>query len=222
MFFLDAERDSPGSCVDIGGIGMADIEEQFVFLVDDEPEVRRAVGKTLEQIGLNVKCFDCGPDCLEDLTSQRCDLLIADLKMPGMDGMELLRQAKVVAPWVPVLIVTGYGDVPTAVAAIKAGAVDFVEKPLDKSSFVRKVKAALPANGNRKYLGRPLTQSEETVLRLVLDSKSNREIAGLLSRSVRTVEVHRAHIMGKLGADNLVDLLKRAAAMGLVQTSLDL
>jgi FixJ family two-component response regulator len=194
---------------------MVDIEEQFVFLVDDEPEVRRAIGETLERTGLNVKCFDCGADCLEDLTCQRCDLLIADLKMPGMDGIELLRHAKVVAPWVPVLIVTGYGDIPTAVEAIKTGADDFIEKPLDKMYLVQRAKSLLARNGNHNHLGKSLTESEKKVLKLVLDGKSNREIAGLLSRSVRTVEVHRAHIMHKLGVDNLVDLVKRTAAMGL-------
>ena len=154
-------------------------------------------------------------DCLENLQSQRCDLLIADLRMPGMDGIELTRKIKHRRPWIPVLILTGYGDIPTAVQAIKAGAADFIEKPLDKKSFVRKVKSLLPENGNGKHLGEPLTRSEQRVLRFVLGGKSNKEIANLLNRSKRTIEVHRAHVMHKLGVESLVDLVKRAAAMGL-------
>ena len=194
---------------------MAAIEEQYVVLVDDELYVRRALAEILEQIGLSVTCFDCGPECLEHLSSQRCDLLIADLKMPGMDGLELSKRAKALAPWVPFLMITGYGDIRTAVEAIKAGADDFIEKPLEKVSFVRTVQSLLPANGNHRQIGKPLTLSEKRVLKLVLDGKINREIAGLLSRSVRTIEVHRANIMHKLGAESLVDLVKRTAAMGL-------
>ena len=134
-----------------------------------------------------------------------------------MDGIELTREIKHRSPWIPVLILTGYGDVPTAVEAIKAGAADFIEKPLDKQSFVRKVKALLPENGNHKHWGEPLTQSEQRVLKLVIDGKSNEEIASLLNRSKRTIEVHRAHVMHKLGANSLVDLVKRATAMGLVE-----
>ena len=101
--------------------------------------------------------------------------------------------------------------------AIKAGAADFMKKPLDKESFVTKVKSLLPENGNHKHLGKPLTQSEDRVLRLVLNGKSNQEIASLLSRSRRTIEVHRANMMHKLGVDSLADLVKRAAVMGLME-----
>ena len=149
------------------------------------------------------------------MSSQKCDLLITDLRMPEMDCIELLRRTRLIAPWVPVLIITGYGDVPTAVEAIKAGAADFIEKPLDKRSFVLKVKSLLPENGNHKHLGEPLTQTEQRVLKLVLGGKSNKEIANLLKRSKRTIEVHRARVMRKLGAESLVDLVKLTATMGL-------
>lgn len=96
---------------------------------------------------------------------------------------------------------------------IKAGSVDFIEKPLDKRSSVRKVKSLLPENGNHKHLGKPLTQSEQRVLKLVLDGKRNREIAGLLSRSHKTIEVHRAHIMQKIGDNSLVDLVRAGSGV---------
>ena len=188
---------------------------RHIFFVDDEPNIRQVIAATLEQSHLDVSCFENAMDCLENLQSQRCDLLIADLRMPGMDGIELTREIKHRRPWIPVLILTGYGDIPTAVQAIKAGAVDFIEKPLDKKSFVRKVKSLLPENGNGKHLGKPLTRSEQRVLRFVLGGKSNKEIANLLNRSKRTIEVHRVHVMHKLGVESLVDLVKRAAATGL-------
>ena len=188
---------------------------RHIFFVDDEPSIREVIAETLEQSSLHVRCFDCPAECLEQLSAQRCDLLITDLKMPKMSGIELARETKYRSPWTPVLILTGYGDIPTAIEAIKAGAVDFIEKPLDKRSFVKKVKSLLPENGNGKHLDDSLTRSEQRVLRLVIGGKSNKEIADLLNRSRRTVEVHRARVMRKLGADSLVDLVKRTATMGL-------
>ena len=192
--------------------------KQHIFFVDDEPKVREVVGKTLEELGSKVSCFASATDCLEQLGSQRCDLLITDVKMPEMDGMELLAKAKRLAPWLPILVITGYGDIPMAVTAIKAGAVDFIEKPLDKKSFLWKVKSILQQSTfDDSYRGKPLTESEMKVLKLIIDGKSNKEIAHLLHRSIRTIEVHRGHLMSKLDVDNVVDLVKRVAMMGLVE-----
>jgi two-component system response regulator FixJ len=196
---------------------MEDIAEQHIFFVDDEPTVRDVVRDTLEEPGIRVSCFAHPAECLEQLHCQRCDLLITDLKMPEMDGVELLRDARGLTPWLPVLVITGYGDIRTAVKAMKAGAVDFIEKPLVKDDFVQKVKSILQKSASADtYLGKPLTRTEKRVLELVVDGKSNKEIANLLHRSKRTIEVHRAHLMEKLGVDNLVDLVKRVAAMRLI------
>jgi FixJ family two-component response regulator len=114
-------------------------------------------------------------------------------------------------------MITGYGDVPTAVQAIKGGAVDFIEKPLAKEDFVRKVRTILEQSAIPvAYTGGPLTMAEMNVLRLIVDGKSNREIADFLHRSIRTVETHRAAVMHKFGVNSLIDLIKRVAAMGLV------
>jgi len=113
--------------------------------------------------------------------------------MPEMDGMELLAKARRLAPWLPILVITGYGDIPMAVAAIKAGAVDFIEKPLDKKSFLWKVKSILQQSTfDDSYRGKPLTESEMKVLKLIISGNSNKEIAYILHRSVRTIEVHHA------------------------------
>jgi FixJ family two-component response regulator len=190
---------------------------RHVYFVDDEQIVRQVIAETLEQCSFHVSCFAGAADCLEQLGSQECDLLITDLRMPEMDGIELLRRAKLLIPWVPVLIVTGCGDIPTVVECMKAGAVDVIEKPLDKKDFLQRVKSILQENGEHRdtHLGKDLTRSEMRVLKLVLDGKTNKEIACLLSRSKRTIEGHRAAGMRKLGVDNLVDLVIRARTMGL-------
>jgi two-component system response regulator FixJ len=191
--------------------------EQHIFFLDDEPTIRDVVKETLEDSKFRVSCFGDPSECLAGLRSKRCDLLITDLKMPDKDGIELLADVQHLAPWVPVLMITGYGDIPTAVKAMKAGAVDFIEKPLEKKDFVRKIKSILKKNvSTHPDLGTSLTRAEKKILQLVIQGKSNKEISNLLHRSSRTIEVHRAHIMHKLGVDNLVDLVKRVAVMGLI------
>lgn len=196
---------------------MANNVEKHIFFLDDEPTIRKVVKETLEDSKFKVSCFGNPTECLARLRSKKCDLLITDLKMPEKDGIELLMDVQHLAPWVPVLLITGYGDVPTAVKAMKAGAVDFIEKPLEKKSFVRKIKSILKKNvSTHSDFGTSLTRAEKKILQLVIDGKSNKEIAVMLHRSARTIEVHRAHIMHKLGVNNLVDLVKRVAHMGLI------
>jgi two-component system response regulator TtrR len=196
---------------------MANIVEKHIFFLDDEPTICEVVRETLEDSNFKVSCFDNPIECLARLRSKKCDLLITDLKMPEKDGIELVMDVQHLAPWVPVLMITGYGDIPTAVKAMKAGAVDFIEKPLDKKNFVQKIKSILKENVfTRPDLGISMTRIEKIILQLVIDGKSNKEIANVLHRSARTIEVHRAHLMHKLGVNNLIDLVKRIAGMGLI------
>ena len=124
---------------------MESMKAAQVVFVDDEPGVCRAVHKTLERAGERAVLF-VRPGLSGALGPHRCDLLITDLKMPGIDGMDLLRQVKQRLPWIPVLLVTGYGDVPLAVHAVKNGAVDFVEKPLDRDTFLQTVQRLIERN----------------------------------------------------------------------------
>lgn len=179
---------------------------QIVFVIDDEPKVCETICETLETSGFRAVCFSDPAKCIERLSCEECDLLVADLKMPGVDGIELMRQAKLIIPWLPVVIITAYGDIPIALEATRAGAADFVEKPLIKENFVHKIKSLMPyIDGEPKRL----TKTETSVLRLVAQGKSNSEIAHLLHRSVRTIELHRSHAMNKLGLHDFTDLLKR-------------
>lgn len=188
-----------------------------VVFVDDEPRVCSAVSKTLARVGMDVRCFCRAEDCLTHLAAERCDLLITDVKMPEKDGIELLNEVKERLPWLPVLLVTGYGDVPMAVRAMKAGAADFLMKPLDRDTLLHAVDSLLGQSAAKAALEQcALTRTEMKVLYLVLDGKNNREIATVLHRSPRTVEVHRRHVMQKLGATSVLELLRRAADMGLL------
>jgi two-component system response regulator FixJ len=191
----------------------ADDLQEWIFVVDEDQSVR----ETLQASGMHVRCFLRARECLAQLCRGRCDLLITDLQRPQMNGLRLLEQVKELSPWVPVLIVTGHGDVPTAVRAIKGGAVDFVEKPLRKADFVGKVKLIL----RRSHMAalealRDLTAKEMEVFRLIVAGRSNREIAEETNRHVKTIEAHRADLMRKLGARNVIELLKLGADIGLV------
>lgn len=195
---------------------------QLVFFLDDESKIREVISETLQESDLEVECFASPTECLARLRSVKCHLLITDLRMPEKDGMELLTEVKQLAPWVPVLVITGYGDIPTAVKAIKGGAVDFIEKPLDKKTFVRKIKSILQHGvPSDTHLGQPLTRAEANILKLIIEGRSNREIANSLNRSIRTIEVHRAHLMQKLGVDNVIDLVKMGVAMGLINLEME-
>jgi FixJ family two-component response regulator len=187
-----------------------------VFFVDDDAGIRKLISEELEAIGCNVTCFANGADCLEQLGKQNCNLLITDVKMPGMDGMTLLSRVRRVAPWVPVMVITGFGDIPMSVRALKLGAVDFIEKPLDRKTFLHKVKTILKQDD---FTDTPahqrLTKVEKKILKLILEGKGNKQAAYILGRTVRTVERHRSNVMHKFGVDNIVDLVKKAARINL-------
>ena len=193
---------------------MTNITKQYVFFVDDERKVLKIVSSTLEQAGFKVSCFASAAECLKQLHSQKCDLLITDVKMPEMDGIELLTKVKRIIPSLPVLVITGYGDMQMAVKALKVGASDFIEKPLGRQSLLSAVESVLKRNTQTHPLvGKVLTKTEMRVLHLMLDGKSTKEIAGLLYRSARIIEDHRTHIMCKLGAKDLMDLVKMVAVV---------
>ena len=139
-------------------------KEYDVFFVDDDAGIRQLISEELEGIDCKVSSFANGADCLEQLGKQNCNLLITDVRMPGMDGITLLSRARRIAPWVSVMVITGFGDVPMSVLAIKLGAVDFIEKPLDRKAFLHKVTTILKQNDfAHASTGRVLTKVEKKV-----------------------------------------------------------
>jgi two-component system response regulator FixJ len=189
--------------------------EVSVFFVDDDPGIRRAVQKTMESAGIHVNVFVSAEDCLAALSQQTCDVLITDVRMEGMDGISLLRKVRRSFPWLPTIIATAYGDIPQAVTAIKAGAVAFIEKPLDRQELLSAVREAIETSARPDPPPKqPLSDAERQVLRLILDGKTNREISEVLNRSVRTIEAHRHSVMRKFGVKNVAQLVQRANALG--------
>jgi len=192
--------------------------KEHIFVVDDDVNWGRVVAEHLKSLQFECTRFEKVDDCIGQLNCRRCDLIIADLKMPGKGGMELLADIKRATPWIPVLVISAYGDISLAVKAIKAGAADFIEKPIKWDNFVSVVRSILSRNTPAGSPGsKHLTTTERIVLRLILQNKSNKEIAHILSRSIRTIEVHRSHIMSKLGVDSVVELVKKTASIGWVK-----
>jgi FixJ family two-component response regulator len=189
-----------------------------LIVVEDDATLRKVIADALTDLGCQVTCFPDGAECANVIAQCDCDLLITDVKMPKMDGLTLLAEIRKIAPWVPVLIMTGFGDIPMSVRAMKLGAVDFIEKPLDRNSFLDKVKSILDKDDlYGSSAGKKLTKTERRVLKLILQGMGNKQIAYTLKRGLRTVELHRSNIMHKFGVDNIVDLVKKGSAIDLTE-----
>lgn len=192
-----------------------------ICIVDDDDDARDALRLVLEQAGFAVKAFASGDAfLLDDVFGAAC--LVTDLVMPGMDGFTLQREANRRRPDLPVIIMSGYGQVDHAVRAMKAGAVDFLEKPFESDAFVAGIKRAI-AIGERiredaaqakaaRRLTASLTPRERNVMQELVGGLSNKAVALKLGISPRTVEVYRAQIMVKLKAGSLSDLVRTALA----------
>jgi FixJ family two-component response regulator len=186
-----------------------------VFVVDDDPDLRDALAMLMRAAGLHTEGFSSARDFLQRLDSARHGCLILDIRMPGMSGMELQAELRKRRIDLPIVFLTGHGDVPLAVKAIKAGAADFILKPLDEHRLVLAVMNALKTSAEPaspapldtdKLAG--LSKRELDVLHQLVEGKQNREIAAVLCISVKTVEFHRANIREKLGVTTLPELFR--------------
>jgi len=185
---------------------MTNLDRDHVFFVDDKPSVCQAVSAILQREGYLVRAFTSPKGCLRTLKQACCDLLITDVKMAEMNGLTLLQRARQIRSELPIIVVTGYADVPMAVQALKSGASDFLEKPLGRDLLLPRIQTV----HERSRLAPPsavLSRIEERILRLIVEGKSNRQIAEMLHRSVRTVEDHRRQLMYRLGVSNVVELM---------------
>jgi FixJ family two-component response regulator len=188
------------------------INKLNIFVVDDDIDIRSSIASALNNLGYNVTCFAGAKECLKSLSVSNCNLLITDVRMPDIDGIQLLIKTKRISPALPVLLITGFGDVRMAVNAIKMGAADFIEKPFDKKYIISKVQGILKKYEiNEDCSCAPLTNIQKKVLKLILEGKSNKQIAALIERSSRTVELHRHNIMHKFEAESYPDLVRKAS-----------
>jgi two-component system response regulator FixJ len=188
-----------------------------VYVVDDDPGVRESLRMLLEQAGLLVETYPDGQSFLAVCTPESSGCVLLDLAMPGMDGQAVQAALIASAIELPVLFLTGCGDIPTAVDAVQAGALDFLEKPIRSEVLLDRVQSALASDAERRDEARRLqdlrrryerlSPREREVMALLTSGLSNKEIARKLDLSPRTVETHRAHVMHKMGVGNTAELI---------------
>jgi two-component system response regulator FixJ len=203
--------------------------DQVVFVVDDDAAVRDSVCALLESAGLRGEPYDSAGAFLAAYGPDRQGCVIADIRMPDMDGLQLQAELVRREAALPVIVVTGHADVPLAVRAMKAGAIDFIEKPFDDQVLIDSVRRALAqavdareqSSAAQAATSRIATLSarERQVLELLVAGRANKIIAHELAISPRTVEIHRAHVMEKMAARSLSDLVRAAMVAGIAKAS---
>jgi FixJ family two-component response regulator len=197
---------------------MTNQQEATVFVVDDDPAIRKSLRWLIESVGLKVQTYELASEFLERYSPDRPGCLVLDVRIPGMSGLELQEKLRARGYDIPVIIVSGYGDVPMAVRAMKAGAVDFLEKPVSdqvlldyiQKGIERDIKNKAARLQNKELLERKstLTRREHEVMDYVVSGFSSREIADKLNVSFKTVEAHRAKIMKKMQAKSVPKLIQ--------------
>jgi two-component system response regulator FixJ len=199
-------------------------DDTHVYIVDDDEAVRDSLSVLLEACAYKVRAFGVAQEFLDAAPTLPPGCLVADIRMPEMDGLELQRRLGERSLSFPTIVITGHGDVPLAVRAMKAGALDFIEKPFSSKAILESVAAALSrmqAAGERDPVALAaaakldlLSAREREVLEGLLSGLPNKSIAYDLAISPRTVEIHRARVMDKMGARSLSELIRLALAAG--------
>lgn len=194
------------------------LDQQTVFVVDDDQAARESLRWLLESVGHHVQCHGSAREFLDAYDGKSPGCLILDVRMPGMSGLELQNHLVEQGLCLPVIIVTGHGDVPMAVRAMKAGAVDFLQKPYNDQTLLDRIQRALElCSQRRRNQGElakiqvnyhQLTPRERVVAALVVSGKANKVIAIELGLSPKTIEVHRANVMSKMKAHSLSELVQ--------------
>ena len=191
-----------------------------VAIVDDEQDMRQSISQWLALSGFDTETYPSAEDALKAIGSDWPGVVVSDIKMPGMDGMAFLKKLMSLDSGLPVIMITGHGDVPMAVTTMKKGAMDFIEKPFKEEELLGLVERMLEQarsafsqhqeQASRDALLSRLTTRESQVLERIVAGRLNKQIADDLGISIKTVEAHRANIMEKLNANTVADLLKIA------------
>jgi two-component system response regulator FixJ len=192
----------------------------LVYIVDDDTAVRDSLGLLMKSVGLACETHESATDFLESYDASRPSCLVADIRMPGMSGLELQQELQSRCSEIPILFITGHGDVPMAVNAMKNGAMDFIQKPFRDQDLLDRIHRALHSDQDRRASSEEtaeireridkLTPREKEVMEMVIQGHANKVIALDLGVSQRTVELHRARVMHKMGVRSLADLVRIA------------
>jgi len=195
-------------------------DQALVYVVDDDRGVRESLGLLLDSVGIANRTFESAADFLAGFDAHRVSCLIADIRMPGMSGLELQEELNSRHVSIPIIFITGHGDVPMAVSAMKAGAMDFLPKPYRDQELLDRVNSALALarEGFQEHQHEievrarleTLTPREAEVMAMVVQGCANKVIAMDLGVSQRTVELHRARVMQKMAARSLAELVRLA------------
>ena len=204
---------------------MGETPKATVFVIDDDDAVRRSVERLIRTVGLDVLTFPSAQEFLEHGPPDGPACIVLDVRMPGLSGLDLQKKLTEAGFSVPIIIMTGHGTVPMSVRAMKAGAVDFLQKPFDEQVLLDAVSQALERDreGRKTEALRlqalrrmdTLTAREREVFELVVRGLLNKQVAAKLGASEKTIKVHRARVMQKMEADSLADLVRMAEKAGI-------
>jgi FixJ family two-component response regulator len=200
-------------------------KEPIVFVIDDDESMRRALTNLFQSVGLQVEAFGSAPELLQRKLPDVASCLVLDIRLPGLSGLDFQSELAKSNIHIPIIFMTGHGDIPMTVRAMKGGAVDFLTKPFRDQDMLDAVVAAIERDRKRREaekivanlqaLFETLTPRERDVLALVASGLMNKQVAAELGLAEITVKIHRGHIMKKMGARSLADLVRMAEALGI-------
>ena len=199
--------------------------QAIVFVVDDDASVREALGRLIRSAGLKVEAFASAEEFLNRDRVDAPSCLVLDVRLPDLSGLELQRRMVEASNEIPIVFITGHGDIPTTVRAMKAGAVEFLTKPLVEGDLLESIRHAIARDRTVRHhhaeaaevRGRytSLTPREQEVMAWVVSGRLNKQIAGELGISEETVKVHRGHVMRKMRADSVAELVRMSERLGI-------
>jgi len=199
--------------------------EPIVFVIDDDESMRRALSNLFQSVGLKVEVFGSAPEMLRSKLPDVASCLVLDIRLPGLSGLDFQTELAKANIHIPIIFMTGHGDIPMTVRAMKSGAVDFLTKPFRDQDMLdaavmaierdRKRREADQIVGSLQTLLETLTPREREVLALVSSGLMNKQVAAELGLAEITVKIHRGHIMKKMGARSLADLVRKAEILGI-------
>jgi FixJ family two-component response regulator len=205
--------------------GKESVRESIVFIIDDDLSMRRALTNLLQSVGLEVEAFGSASELLRNKLPEVASCLVLDIRLPGLSGLDLQTELAKANVRIPIIFITGHGDIPMTVRAMKGGAIDFLTKPFRDQDLLDAVVGAIDKDRKRREsdkavaslqaLFETLSSREREVLAFVAAGLMNKQIAAELDLAEITVKIYRGHIMKKMGAKSLADLIRMTEALGI-------